>query len=1054
MTTHKGSKYLSRGVKRTALSIALGMCVVSGVVNAQSVTGSIFGNAGAGGGTVVIENMDTGAKITVTPDANGRFTASTLPTGRYKVTLERNGGAVTQRENVRVIVGQGTEVGLSAAASGEATSLDTVTVVGSAMNTIDVSTVESKLVVTKDILDKVPVTPNLTAVALLAPGVVQGDSRYGNVPVFTGSSASENAYYINGFPVTQSLTQFGYSELPFNAIDQVQVSTGGYSVEYGRATGGVVSVITSSGSNEWKFGGQYVWRPESLQADPKNIYYGPNGRTTLAWGNAGQIYQYRNDNKADRKTLSAYVSGPIIKDRLFFFAAGEFIKSDGGGTNSVASTAGAVNNARNNGWTSYVDSTPRWIGKVDWNITDNHRLSVTGLQDRTFSHDDLSGFDYTTFDRVGGVSSTYDRNRTTRTYIGNYTGYFTDNLTVSAMYGESKTDYRGNPGGYNPDCPTIILSAGSQVPGLNYTTCQHSASAGYLEGRFDKAKSGRFDVEYRLGDHTLKAGYDYVENSSLVGSANDGIAYPGALGYSFAGGYAWTYVKADDPNEPIYSPQGVGSPASGGGYGTQGYYVVRNVGLNISSPRAKQKAQYIKDLWQVTDNVLLELGVRNEQFENYNSAGEAYIKKNTQIAPRLGVTWDVSGDSSTKMYASLGRYHLAVPNNVARRGADGATNTNEAFVYTGVDPTTGAPTGLTPLGPVYSANLEFGQPRDAKSFAPTSLKSHYQDTFAMGVEHNFDTVNAGLKFTYSSLGSAIDDFCDFRPVMEWGHANGYTDEQLGIVHDEEAGVRVPDHGVAAFFQNCVLINPGEANTYRYDIDGDGTYENIHLTKEMLKFPKLKRKYTALDFFLERPFDGKWYGRIDYTFSKSIGNLEGQLNSDIGQIDVSTTLAGDYWELAQNAYGYLPNDRRHQFKANGYWAITPEITLSGAFTFASGRPMSKRCTDESLDPESPNYGSYQFMCNGVALPRGTYGRLPSTIRLDLGARYNPKWAEGLSFGLNVYNVADRQSVANVEERYNSAASSVTINPNWGRVVSYTTPRYVEFLVRYDWGSGKD
>lgn len=1052
MTTHyKGSKYLSAGARRTALSIALGMCFAGGV-QAQSVTGSIFGNTGTGGGVVVIENTGTGAKVTVTADANGRYTATQLPTGRYKVTV----GDTVLRDNVQVIVGQGTEVS-AASGSDNTASLDTVTVVGGALSRIDVSTVESKLVVTRDVLDKVPVTQNLTAVALLAPGVVQGDSRYGNVPSFSGSSASENAYYINGFPVTASLMQIGYSELPFNAIDQVQVSTGGYSVEYGRATGGVVSVITSSGSNEWKFGGQYTWRPESLYENPKNIYYGPNTRTSNAggWANEGAIYQYREENLADRKTLSAYASGPIIKDRLFFFAAGEFVQIEGGGTQGVASSAAAVTTAQTNGWTDYTNDMPRWLGKLDWNITDNHRISLTGLQDRIKEFDERSGFDYATFERVGDVVSTYSRDRNTRTYIGNYTGYLTDDLTVTAMYGKSKTEYAGGPGNYDPNCPTISYASGdAQIPGLNYTTCQFSGSAGYLEGRFDETKAWRLDVEYRLGNHTLKAGVDNTESESLTGATNDTLAYPGALAYSFAGGYQWQYFRAADPNEPIYSPQGVGSPASGGGYGAQGYYVVRNVGLNLSRPNAEQKAQYIKDLWQVTDNVLLELGLRNEQFTNLASDGVAYIDKSWQPAPRLGVTWDVFGDSSTKLYASAGRYHLAVPNNVARRGVDGATNTSEAFVYSGVDPVTGAPTGLVSLGPVYSPNNEFGQSRDGRTIAPTNLKSHFQDTIALGAERNFGDYNAGLKFTYSRLGSAIDDFCDARPLRYWGEQNGYTPEELGFEYDAATQVWVPVSGAANHFGHCVLINPGEDQNYRYDIDGDGTFESINLSKELLGFPKLKRKYTSLDLFVEHPFDGKWYGRIDYTFSKSIGNMEGQLNSDIGQVDPSVTLAGDYWELATNAHGYLPNDRRHQFKANGYYQLTPEFTVGGAFTYASGRPMNCRGAYPNIDPESPNYGSYHFFCNGVAAPRGTYGRLPETVRLDLSARYAPNWAEGLSFGVNVYNVTNRQSIANINELYNQGTSDTTINTNWMRVQSYTTPRYVEFVVRYDWGSGRD
>ncbi len=1034
---------LSRGLRRTVLSAAISMCLMTSV-QAQSVSGSIFGNAGAGGGVVVIENIETGIRVSVTPDSQGHYSASTLPSGRYKVTLQRDGQS-TVRENIQVMVGQGVEVGFVG------DTIESIVVFGSAVNRIDMSTVESKLTVTKELLDNVPVPPSLTSVALLAPGAVQGDSRYGNVPVFTGSSASENAYYINGFPVTQSLTALGYTELPFNAIDQVQVSTGGYSVDYGRATGGVVSVITSRGTNDWKFGSQYVVRPESAMASPKNIYFGPNGRTGLEWGNAGQLYQYREKDLQDRQTASAFVSGPIVQDRLFFYLAGEYIKVDGGGTeggggnaDAVASSASVVNTARSNGWTEYEQETPRWLGRLDWNITDNHLLTITGLQDRIKEHDELSGFDYVTLSRMGDVVSTYDRDRNTRTYIGNYTGYVTDDLTLTAMYGQSKTEYKGGPGNYNPDCPSIFVGVGAEAPGLTYGTCQFSGQSGYLDGRFDKTEAWRFDVEYKLGSsHTLKAGYDFNEASARVGSSNDGIAYPGALNSSFAGGYQWAFYRAADPDEPIYSPRGVGSPASGGGLGLQGYYVERNIGGGLSSPRARQAAQYIRDLWQVTDTVLLDLGIRNEQFTNYNSVGEAFLDMDTQIAPRLGVTWDVLGDSSTKLYASAGRYHLAVPNNVARRGADSPTNTSEAFVYSGIDPVTGAPTGLVSLGPVYSENNEYGQSRDAKAFAPTSLESHYQDTFAVGLERTFDfdqfglgRLNTGAKFTYSTLGSAIDDFCDSRAVYDWAETNGtqYTEDQID--------------GLADFIGHCVLINPGEDNTYRFDIDGDGQYDRVHLTKELLKFPKLERKYVALDLFMERPFDGKWYGRIDYTWSQSYGNLEGQLNSDIGQVDVSTTLAGDYWELAEHSGGFLPNDRRHQFKANGYYQITPEFMVSGAFTAASGRPMNCRGAYPNIDPNSPNYGPYHFYCNGEAVPRGSFGRLPNNVRLDLGARYTPTWAPGLNVGLNVYNVFNRQSVANVRELYNQQTSATTIHQSWLRVESYTLPRFFELSFRYD------
>lgn len=93
--------------------------------------------------------------------------------------------------------------------------------------------------------------------------------------------------------------------------------------------------------------------------------------------------------------------------------------------------------------------------------------------------------------------------------------------------------------------------------------------------------------------------------------------------------------------------------------------------------QVKQRAFYLEDRWQLNDAMLLTLGLRNESFKNYNSDGDIDIEQKNQWAPRLGFSWDVLGDASLKVFANAGRYHLAVPNNVAVRGASAAINTVE-----------------------------------------------------------------------------------------------------------------------------------------------------------------------------------------------------------------------------------------------------------------------------------------------------------------------------------------------------------------------------------------
>ena len=163
------------------------------------------------------------------------------------------------------------------------------------------------------------------------------------------------------------------------------------------------------------------------------------------------------------------------------------------------------------------------------------------------------------------------------------------------------------------------------------------------------------------------------------------------------------------------------------------------------------------------------------------------------------------------------------------------------------------------------------------------------------------------------MRTAIDDFCDDRPFLAWAARNGKD--------------------ASAFGFQCALFNPGRANTFTIDLDGDGTLETINLSAQELGYPKVKRKYVALDLFAEYPFDGKLYGKVNYTWSRNSGNTEGQLLSDIGQGDVATTQAFDFPEFSINGSGRLPNDRTHQLKAFGFYQVLPEWGLGANLLIA-------------------------------------------------------------------------------------------------------------------------
>jgi hypothetical protein len=102
---------------------------------------------------------------------------------------------------------------------------------------------------------------------------------------------------------------------------------------------------------------------------------------------------------------------------------------------------------------------------------------------------------------------------------------------------------------------------------------------------------------------------------------------------------------------------------------------------------------------------------------------------------------------------------------------------------------------------------------------------------------------------------------------------------------------------------------------------------------------MKRTYKGLDIYVEHAFDGKWEARVDYTFSKGQGNMEGQVKSEFGQANISKTQDWDAAEIMTFANGYLANDRRHQLKARGSYQISDEWLIGANIRIQSGGPIS-------------------------------------------------------------------------------------------------------------------
>ncbi|QDE41250.1 TonB-dependent receptor [Luteibacter pinisoli] len=1002
-----------------ALALAIGMGL-TGSVYAQATTGSIFGTAEAGD-TVQIVSA-TGVTREAAVAANGRYTFNNLPVGAYTVNLMKGGATVDTRKDVAVTVSKGSDVSFAAAAAtaANASNLEGVTVVGTALPPIDVSSVDSRTVITQSQLKQLPLGRSAEAIALLAPGVAQGATGSGfasptgqSLVSFGGSSVTENAYYINGMNTTDPISGYGGMTLPYGAIDQQEILTGGYGAQYGRSDGGVISVVGRRGTNDFHFGGQILWTPEFAKADPINAKYPDSSSRD------GQVYRYRNLNKTWEAVASAYAGGPLIKDTLFAFVAVEAAKSKGDNVQTASQNKNYVQ--------TYKD--PKMYAKIDWNITDNNILEVTGASVKHDYTGDVYAFDNTT--RQNGdfiAADTAARTKQTM-WVAKYTGYITDSLTVTAQYGKQDTKLYTQTGTTDPNL-IPILGADQQNPAYTGGFPQGITNAQNLTTVPDpthesKVTNYRFDLSYVLGDHTLSAGIDNQNTQDL----NDGESI-----YNNSG-YEWSYGTVEEGGDiaggAVSSP--VGTP----------YYVSKYRQQTAASVRVRQRAQYIQDQWQVTDTVKLSLGLRNDQFTNYNGSNEAYITQTKpQWAPRLGGSWDVYGDSSFKVYANAGRYYLALPLVPALRGASGSTQTNEYYSYTGIDPATGYPTGLTALNTVngpgqpYSPNNEYGQAKDPNIVSARGLKSEYQDEFIAGFDKTLGTDWVyGAKITYRKLGNAIDDYCDTG-----SNPNGRLQD---LFTASGSAVNLSDAGVS-----CYLFNPGRANTFLAP-NAAGGYDTLHATNADLGFPHLKRHYYALELHLQHEKgDGKWWGNVSYVYSKLYGNSEGQTDSDAGtRSDPSVTQAWDNAPLMVYSNGKLANDHTHALKAYGAYEITPEWQVSGNIAIVSGAP--RNCYGGfGPDQVDAGYGTTAYhWCGGEPSPPGAVGRNPITHTVSGALAYRPAFADGkLGFTAEVFNLFNEQKKTQSYPYYSTTSAPL---PTYNVPIALQTPRYFRFGVTYDY-----
>jgi outer membrane receptor protein involved in Fe transport len=596
-----------------ALAIALATPAL-----AQRTTGGFSGTVkDATGGTlsgvtVSVSGPNIVGTQAATTNEQGFYRITNLPPGEYQLVFSLSGFKTVTRRGLRVTVGSTIEENGALEVS---QIQESVEVLGES-STIDTTSNEIGSNYGREWVDNAPLRRNsFFDLVAAAPGSLQGDDG-GNAQrtMVYGSSYDENSFQVDGVDITDNYFNEALAEPNVDAIEEIEILSLGAPAEYGNLTGAVYNIVTRQGTNDFHGDAGFYLQTDGMTSDNTKNIVNPDGTFLDACPEGGMRCPWTRDKYND---FSAQLGGPIVKDKLWFFAS--------------------YGNQRDYYWDPGVDSTnaltavrgrtDRYFGKLNWQISPHHK--VVG----TFHLDDKNDDQGLSLNSSPTTAAT--RTQKTPTPGLGYTGILSDRTVLEVRYSGFYGDVTMGP--TDPAQPRDLTRFYDVDTGSN-------SGGHYYWYDLGPTRTTLTAKVSHMADKFLGAGHDF-----RFGVQYSAASAPGLVGYN---DLIYTYSQTD----PSYAYGIAYTPFSYSGD-------TRAVGV------------FFDDTIRVNDRLTLNAGIRydyqkafsaerDQLDEQGNPTGTTfsqtdYFTWNT-LSPRLGFSWKLTADGKTMLKGHYGRYHRAV----------------------------------------------------------------------------------------------------------------------------------------------------------------------------------------------------------------------------------------------------------------------------------------------------------------------------------------------------------------------------------------------------------